>query len=278
MSETDLFESGPLAMFNKIYKEHYDEKGFTIDDKPEFRSVYDTLVKFGMPTDNFVENLKTLAIKKVPNSSTHESYIPTQNKLEYCNPDYIKHGLFHVASADGKPTTGVSFRTKAGGIAGTALKEGIVELFSKLNDPNYACEYPFEKMCAEALMYSYGEKIFIPHFDADPAGFLEQFPDRTTILNFIAKLDKYQKHYEESCKLIIDGKYDEIPASTYMLNFYFNSCLMCIAELYFQSGQKDNEAFKRFIDNGFKDPEMEQVMMLVTKFGTMEVGSDSFRR
>ena len=34
MSETDLFESGPLAMFNKIYKEHYDEKGFTIDDKP----------------------------------------------------------------------------------------------------------------------------------------------------------------------------------------------------------------------------------------------------
>ena len=40
--------------------------GFTIDDKPEFRSVYDTLVKFGMPTDNFVENLKTLAIKKVP--------------------------------------------------------------------------------------------------------------------------------------------------------------------------------------------------------------------
>lgn len=278
MKNMEYFKDGPLAMFNKLYSEYHDEKGFSLDDKPEFRSVYDTLVKYGMPTENFIENLKTLAIKRVPESNVYESYLPVQNKLEYCNPDYIKHGLFHMASSDGKSTTGVSFRTKSGGVAGIALKEGITELFSKLNDPLYKCEYPFEKMCAEGLMYCYGEKIFIPHFGADPIGFINEFSDRRTIINFMDKLDKYQKYYERACMHLIEGptSYSKIPEETYMVNFFFNKCLVALTELYHKSEQKDNEAFKRFIENGFRDPEMEQVMMIVTKFGTMEVGSERF--
>lgn len=268
-----------LAFFNSIYKNDADKIGFELDDMEEFRSVLGTLEKYGMPTKNFLDNLTTLAMKKTSfdNDFTHANYSPKYNKINYKDKKFIKHELFHMAASKKGQTTGVSYIAKNGMHVGEALNEGITELFSKLNDPSYEVQYPFEKMVSETLCFIYGGfDIFKGHFNNDCEEFLNDLGDVRLGRELLVQLDKFRNSYIQVVdKLTIEEKFDE--TEFYQVRFLFEQVLVLLTELYYKKGNKDKDAFHAFVINALGNEEMEQVRMIVTNFGNKDLLSTKFK-
>ena len=268
-----------LAFFNTIYQNDIDQKGFELSDREEFQSVLATLELYGMPTGNFLENLKTLGMKKKETVDlfTKANYIPKHNKLTYSDEKYIKHELFHMAASKKGETSGVSFMTKSGIVLGEALNEGITEMFTKLNDPNYKVQYPFEKMVSEVLYYIYdGEELFEHHFRNDSQAFLEALGDVRIGKELLVQLDKFRNSFIQVCdRATNEERFDE--TEFYQVRFFFEQVLLLLTELFYKMGKKDKKEFQMFVTNGLADSEMEQVKLVVTGLGTKELFDTKFK-
>lgn len=262
--------SDVLSKFNSIYEEVCDEKNFNINDKPCFKEVYDTLKKFDMPTLPFQINLKSLKLLCSDDleNDMNGVYLSKANKIIYRDDSYLKHELFHAASGSRKDTPGIVLKNRDGAYLGTGLNEGITDMFSKLSNEDEPVSYPFEKFCAEALMFMYGMEIFVPYFKNEPVMFVRQF-DQMPMLELMDNLDKYSASICNVFKSLEDGNVPN-PNDVVKTAMTFNKTLEKLAILYHKSDLTDVECFKNFISNGLYSEEMAVVMSIVTRFGLDE--------
>lgn len=261
---------GLLEQFNKIYEEKFDEKEFEIHEKPCFNEVYETLVKFDLPTLLFQKNLKSLKLLKSDelDNGVEGLYLPKVNKLIYKNPKCLNHELFHVASASGKETTGVVLTNKNGVCLGTCLNEGITDMFSKQSNPDCPTIYPFEKMCATCLMFMHGPKIFKPYFQNNGVAFVSQF-DKMIILELMDNLDKYSNSITKIFTSLEQEKLPN-PNDLFKVSMRFHKVLESLAVLYYKSDISDANEFRKFISESLCAQEMSMIMNIVTRFGLEE--------
>lgn len=264
-----LMDDGPLAFFNQIYKNSI-PRGYEVTDKIEFMEVLQTLERYGMPTTLFIENLKTLAMVEVGKELGVDAvYLPKYNKIEYTDWKFVRHELYHVASSKEDGSSGITIR-HGDEYVGVALKEGITELFESLGSDEATSHYPFEKLCALSLATIYGMDIFKPHFEADPRAFLAGFgDDADDIYELMVELDCYKESLEAVAESMERGIID--PDAHERTILFFNKCVGDLRGLYASKHKGEPlstryEVIDRLLQNGFKEPEMKDVINIVTRY------------
>lgn len=198
-------------LLNKAQEEKQDQKkligeGFTINDKEEFKKVYNFLVNNGFNTSYYIENLKTLKLYKLPQTTNEKDainvpayYNHRKNLLEYTNEEFLGHELLHVASSKNKEKTGIVFIDNQNKLKAISLNEGISDYLQKNMFPEYVLCYPLQAYVTEILVEIYGKEILKPYFYADDKLFLSQFnaADKDFIVTLIQNLDNYKIMLEE---------------------------------------------------------------------------------
>lgn len=180
-------------LINRLKKEHY-KTGYTLDERNEFKLVYNTLNSLGMDTSNFISHLQTLTILKEndPNSEI-SGYNPKTNTINYANEEHILHELFHMASyKKGMEDSGIvvvedDYR------GNYALNEGITEFCTKMAKNDAVCSYPFEMLVVQSLSYIFGNDFLKGYFNNSYEEFINSFPElvRVDIIDIISNLDEY---------------------------------------------------------------------------------------
>ena len=224
-------EKGPIAFFNKVYPDNSELVDLNYKDLID--RVLHTLDEYDMPTDTFEMNLKTLKISK--SIQKINTYDLNANKIRYSDKNILRELFLCACSND---TIGLSYRLKNGKLLGMSLTNGVIDMFTKLNDNSYIVKYPFQKMVSEILVYIYGIDIYKYMFLNDAKCFLSKFKNPKLVIDLMDKLDKYES-----------SKNDK--------KFYFESCLSVLTELYhLEFGSKKITNFKRFIKNGLMEKNM----------------------
>ena len=177
-----------------------EEKGFKVSDKDEFKMVLDTLNKYNMPTNNFNNNLSSLAIRNIseePNESmivTEGSYDALNNTINYLGTfEDLIHELFHMSSnkIDSTRNMGMMFE-KNGRRIGISINEGITDLFTSYTVKNYDFKYPIEALFVQLLSEVYSDSLFKYHFLEKPRAFYDCFKeDMQSMSQIIVKLDDF---------------------------------------------------------------------------------------
>lgn len=177
------------------------KKGYSLEDEKEFRIVYDTLMNYSMPTDNYLNNLKSLVISKsnISSESVLGSYDAKRNVINKpsLSSDFV-HELFHMASNinDGSPNVGVYLKKGSHGF-GKSLNEGITDFFTGLTDNKYEYRYPFESLIASSFCELFGKDIFKYHFDGKFKEFYNQFGEYSDlVIQVVSNLDNYFKELD----------------------------------------------------------------------------------
>ena len=246
-------KKGPITFFNEVYPESFDSMGISKSNKDLIDSILNTLKLYNMPTKLFLNNIKTLKFKEDKNEENN--YLLDSNKIVH-KDNHINRELFLCASSN--ETTGLSYKLKNGKTLGMALTNGVIDMFTSLNDKTYKVKYPFPKMVAETIMYIFGIEIFEYLFSNDPKGFLAVFKNPKLIIDLMDKLDKFEYNYER----ILKSKTKKDKTN---IKFYFGECLNDLASIYHtEKGNRNKISFQRFIKNGLTEKCMLDVMTSVT--------------
>ncbi len=184
---------------NKFY--NYNKPEFKLEDQIEFGIVRDTLVKYGMPTKNFDNNLSVLSINKNHDKDavdyTAGAYLASSNTVSIPKErdDYI-HELFHMASNDSSDKNsliGCKIRIEDV-IFGESLNEGITDYFTSLAVKDYESRHPVEAFFASYIAKIYGMDIFKEHFNGNAVNFYDAFgEDKRSIIEIIGYLDDFHE-------------------------------------------------------------------------------------
>ena len=166
--------------------------GYKIEDKKEFSIVRNILLKFGLPTKNFDDNLKKLVIES-DNYSSGTAYDP--NRTLITNPensnDFI-HELFHMASNNKSTNSFGSIIYVDGNNIGNSLNEGITDLFTLYANNNYKQKYPIESFVALVLTDLYGNELLVNHFNGESKKIYDSFKeDKNAVSWLIMSLDEF---------------------------------------------------------------------------------------
>ena len=180
-------------LINRLKKEHY-KTGYTLDERDEFKLVYNTLNSLGVDTSNFISHLQTLTILKEndPNSEI-SGYNPKTNTINYANEEHILHELFHMASyKKGEQDSGIVV-VEDGYRGNYALNEGITDFCTKMAKNDSVCSYPFEMLVAQSLSYIFGDGFLKAYFNNSYEEFINSFPEliRIDIIDILSNLDEY---------------------------------------------------------------------------------------
>ena len=131
-------------------------KGYKIDDRIEIKNVHDTLVRSGMPIQNFLMQLQNLTLIKQDSGDLGElGYNPKTNTITYLNDENITRELFRVAATENE-NKAIGITIYEEGVkedddddfvkSNYGLDEGISDMFAEMADVNSPSLYPFEKL------------------------------------------------------------------------------------------------------------------------------------
>lgn len=180
-------------LINRLKKEHY-KTGYTLDEREEFKQVYNTLNNLSIDPSNFISHLQTLTILKENNPNSEISgYNPKTNTINYADEKHILHELFHMASyKKGKQDSGIVV-VEDGYRGNYALNEGITDFCTKIAKDDATCSYPFEMLIAKSFIYIFGNDFLKGYFNNSYDEFINSFPEeiRIDIIDLISSLDEY---------------------------------------------------------------------------------------
>lgn len=259
-----------ISKYSGFIDEDYDEKDFTIDSKEVFMRIYVLLRGYGYNKDNFTNNLKTLKIKKIsPIGIVHGSYNPLFNKLCYYSDANLVHELLHLASTNIYKSTSTGITTKSSNKKEFAkgLNEGITDYFTSLiTNENGA--YPFEKICAKALVVIMPNKenIFTYYFNNDPEGFLKL--DTLNMMKLIHSLDKYHNLMNE---IYNDLNNELIPKEEVLkkLNYYFYNVIEILYSMYLKYNT-DINYFSTYLNKELYSEEMKPIYDIINMYDNIK--------
>lgn len=254
-------------LLNNIKSQYY-KKGYKIDDRPEIRAVYDTLVRSGMPVQNFLMRLQNLTlIKEQSKDIGSGGYNPKTNTITYSTDEDLYHELFHVAATENdSKSCGITIfeegliedddddfvKSKYG------LDEGITDMFADMSNNNSPSGYPFEKMCSETLRQIFGLQVFIPYFENSYDRFIAGFPEnvQVDIVDLIYNLDEYH----DLSKSIYSG--DAFPEDVDSLEEITESILGSLLTIAEAVG-KDKSEILDFYNDKVNDSKIQSIRELI---------------
>lgn len=254
-------------IINNIKSQLY-KKGYKIEDREEIRLVHDTLVRSGMPIQNFLMQLQNLTLIKQENKDyTAAGYNPKTNTITYANDIDLIHELFHVASTENdSKSSGITIFEE--GLqeddeddfvkAKYGLDEGITDMFAEMANTQVPCGYPFEKMCAEALREIFGLKVFTGYFKNSYDKFIAGFPEEVQIdiVDLIYNLDEYN----DLTRSIYAG--DAFPEDVEALEEITEAIIKSLVVIAETAG-KDRNQMIEFFNDKLNDSKIQSIRELI---------------
>lgn len=252
----------------KNIKSQLYKKGYKIDDREEIKVVHDTLVRSGMPIQNFLMQLQNLTlIKDATKDFGVGGYNPKTNTITYVNDEDLIHELFHVAATENdSKSTGITIYEE--GVqeddeddyvkSNYGLDEGITDMFSEMANNQVPCGYPFEKLCAETLRQIFGLQVFTGHFKNSYEKFVAGFPEevQVDIVDLIYNLDEYN----DLTKSIYSG--DAFPEDVQSLEDITESIIRSLVTICETVG-KDKNQIVEFLNEKVHDPKIQSIRELI---------------
>ena len=213
------------------------KKGYSVGDKKEFGIVRSTLVKYGLPIENFDKNLSNLVINEDYDKDSTEvisgTYLYRTNVLNKpkTTEDFI-HELLHMSSnlfENKELLPGCEIKNNNRNF-GKGLNEGITDYFTSLCVSDYKSKYPIESFFASYISKIYGMNIFKEYFNGDAIKFYSSFGlDEPFIRNFVNYLDNYHYHLSNIMGLNSSSKAKESTAENVTDSFV--DCVIEFAKL-----------------------------------------------
>lgn len=253
-------------IINNIRSQLY-KKGYKVDEKEEIKIVHDTLVRSGMPIQNFLMKLQNLTLLKEETKDFGVAgYNPKSNTITYLNDEDLIHELLHVAATENdSKSTGITIYED--GIqedeedfvkSNYGLDEGITDMFAEMANSNVPCGYPFEKLCAETLRQIFGLQIFTGHFKNSYDKFIAGFPEevQVDVVDLIYNLDEYS----DLTKSIYSG--DAFPEDVSTLEEITESIVKSLATIAETVGKDRNEIIG-FLNEKVNDPKIQSIRELI---------------
>lgn len=249
-------------------KSQYFKKGYKIDDRPEIRAVYDTLVRSKMPVQNFLMRLQNLTlIKEQSKDIGAGGYNPKTNTITYSTDEDLFHELFHLAATEiDSKSCGITVYEE--GLieddgddfvkSNYGLDEGITDMFAEMANHNSPSGYPFEKLCAETIRQIFGLQVFTSYFNNSYDNFIAGFPENVQVdmIDLIYNLDEYH----DLTKSIYSG--DAFPEDVASLEEATESILGSLLTIAEAVG-KDRSEILNFYNDKINDPKVQSIRELI---------------
>ena len=270
--------------------------GYNIDEMPEFKTVRDSIIRYGMNPNNFDKNLKDLYINTSTETSigVNGNYNARTNSMHkpVKSNDFV-HELFHMAS-NNKDTNnermGVLQKNNVGMTTGQGFNEGITDYFTHLTCPDYEPNYPFEEKIISVISEVYGLKPFNNYFNCDPDNFYKSFgSDLPFIMEISKQCDIYNKGLNEYIGLLQKGDIqlmlkDVDKVCNKMFNGIVSACtkLFELLELKGIDSSKYLDEFKELFNSNNNNIVSLRGMVENTSYETIDgvfeaiIGSDNF--